>query len=81
MPAPLRNSNAASHSLFVKDPLHKVVVPTDVEPKEMAKLARDLGDSSLWVAERLTVELEAVGGKAEAHKLIGLYATGFGLWL
>jgi len=75
MPAPLRNSNASSHHLFVKDPLHKVTVATDIQPGEMAQLARDLGDSSLWIAERLTLELEARGGKAEAHKLIGLYAA------
>ena len=74
MPAPRHNDNASGHQLYSKTPLHRVVVPADVEPGKLAEFAKDLGDASLWIAARLTVEQNVVAS-TDVHKTIGLYAA------
>lgn len=74
MPAPRHNSNAEGHQLYSKTPLHRVVVPSDVVPVKLAEYARDLGDASLWIAARLTVEQDVVHS-TDVYKTIGLYAA------
>lgn len=76
MPAPTGNDNASSSGLYAKHPTHRVVVTIDAPPSELAALSRVLGDSALWIAERLAAEIEFVPVESpKAQKLIGLYAS------
>jgi hypothetical protein len=74
MPAPRHNDNATGHQLYSKSPLHRVEVTVNAPPSELAKLAKDLGDASLWIAERLDVEME-VALTTDVYKASALYAS------
>ncbi len=74
MPAPRDNTNATGHQLYSQTPLHRVVVPVNAAPGELATLAKDLGDAALWIAERLAMETTFVR-TTDGYEASGLYAA------
>ena len=80
MPAPTGNRNASSHHLYSTNPTWKVQVAGEINPTALAAFARGLGDAGLWIAERLTAELDArtrqsLTTAVETYQMIGLYAA------
>lgn len=74
MPAPRHNDNATGHQLYSQTPLHRVSVPINAAPGELATLAKDLGDAALWIAERLALETTFVRA-TDGYEASGLYAA------
>lgn len=72
--APANNSNAASHGLYASSPERRIKIPADASSSDLAKLAHDLADGALWIAETMTIISDAQTVKG-AERIVTLYAS------